>query len=51
LEKPDELEYYDSTFYLQSETYPEFIAREIDPTYDHIPFYGGIQEYIKVKKE
>tara|TARA_R110000744_G_scaffold378729_1_gene495288 strand:+ start:239 stop:1642 length:1404 start_codon:yes stop_codon:yes gene_type:complete len=45
LKKLQDLTYYSSTIYLQSENYQEFLIKEFDPTFDHIIKYGEKQEY------
>ena len=51
LEKLQNLTYYSSTIYLQSENYQEFLIKEFDPTYDHIISYGEKQEYYYLYNE
>lgn len=51
LEKLSDLRYLTTTYYLQSETYPEFIVKEFDPNHDHIITSGYTQEYIRMSSE
>ena len=51
LEKLQDLTYYSSTIYLQSENYQEFLIKEFDPTHDHIISYGEKQEYYYLYNE